>query len=256
MELQNRSGDNLGEVEDVVRGASAGQDMELIVAVGGFAGADEKLIAIPFDEVQISADGDELYTNSTRDQIVAAPAVALERRNVDARQPAVQGAADDARRETERQAADVDADGRAEALEDDDTREAPQGAQTNRATPPPAAAGQANQGARPGSGTVSSASLSERRIGDLLGTEVIGADGESVGEIDDIVLSTAGADDMRAVLQVGGIAGLGEKRIALPLSQLQVQRDADGEPNVRVAMDLDALERQPEYEYEDRTSVL
>ena len=77
MELQARSGDNLGEVEDVIRGAAPGQDMQLIVQIGGI-GADEKLIAIPFDEIQISADGDELYTNRTREQLAAEPAVQLD----------------------------------------------------------------------------------------------------------------------------------------------------------------------------------
>jgi sporulation protein YlmC with PRC-barrel domain len=98
--------------------------------------------------------------------------------------------------------------------------------------------------------------MNERRIGDLIGAEVVGNDGDSVGEIDDIVLSTAGADSIRAVLQVGGVLGVGEKRIALPLAQLDIDRSDAGEPRVQVAMDLEALERQPEYEYEDRTSVL
>jgi sporulation protein YlmC with PRC-barrel domain len=234
MEVQNRSGDNLGEVEDFITAASAGQDMELIVAVGGFAGADEKLVAIPIDEVQISADGDELYTNRTRDQLAAAPPVALERRNVDARQGATNesrqspaaaqrsGAPDDARSETRQGAPDS-----AREREDSQPRQ-----------------------------TLSAAALNERRVGDLLGAEVVGPDGEEVGEVDDIVLSMAGADSVRAVLQVGGVAGIGEKRIALPLRQLQIDRSGDDAPRIRVAMDRETLERQPEFQYEERSSVL
>src|SRR5688572_31853603 len=41
MELQTRNGDNLGEVEDVLRSATPGQDMQLIVRTGG-VGADQK----------------------------------------------------------------------------------------------------------------------------------------------------------------------------------------------------------------------
>src|SRR5688572_17625379 len=78
MELQARSGDNLGEVHDVIRGAAPGQDMQLIVQIGG-VGSDEKLISIPFDDIQISADGDELYTNRTHEQLAASPAVQLDR---------------------------------------------------------------------------------------------------------------------------------------------------------------------------------
>ena len=73
MEVQSRSGDNLGEVDDVTRNAAPGQDMQLIVPIGGIVGDDQKLIAIPFDGIQISADGDELYTNRTRDQLAGYP---------------------------------------------------------------------------------------------------------------------------------------------------------------------------------------
>jgi sporulation protein YlmC with PRC-barrel domain len=97
----------------------------------------------------------------------------------------------------------------------------------------------------------------ERRIGDLVGAEVVGSGGDNVGEVDDIVISTAGADSVRAVLQVGGLAGIGEKRISLPLSQLDVERSAsDNEPIVRVAMDGEALQRMPEFEYEEDTTAL
>ena len=79
MEVQNRSGDNLGEVHEVARTAAPGQDMQLIVQIGGI-GRAEKLIAIAFDEIQINADGDELYTNRTREQLAAGPAVMLDQR--------------------------------------------------------------------------------------------------------------------------------------------------------------------------------
>ena len=89
-----------------------------------------------------------------------------------------------------------------------------------------------------------------------IGAEVVGSGGDKVGEVDDIVLSTAGADSIRAVLQVGGLAGIGEKRISLPLAQITVERPADDEPTLRVAMDGEALQRLPEYKYEDQTSAL
>ena len=78
MEVQSRSGDNLGEVHDVARNAAPGQNMQLIVALGGIVGDDQKLIAIPFDEIQISADGDELHTNRTLDQLAGLAPVTLD----------------------------------------------------------------------------------------------------------------------------------------------------------------------------------
>ncbi|HEX7237076.1 MAG TPA: PRC-barrel domain-containing protein [Gammaproteobacteria bacterium] len=218
MELQTRSGDNLGEVKDLLRSATPGQKMQLVVKTGGI-GADEKLIALPFDEVQINAKGDELYTSRTKEQLASAPAVQLEARTSGATAPRGAGAQP--------------------------------GAGEPRTTQPAAP----GAGQRPAA-TASTAS-SQQRIGDLPGADVVGSGGDKVGEVDDIVISTAGADSMRAVLQVGGVAGIGEKRISVPLSQVNVERSADdNEPTLRVAMDVDSLRRLPEYKYEDQTSAL
>ena len=231
MELQNRSGDNLGEVKDVLAAAAPGQDMQLVVQIGGI-GADEKLIGVPLDEVQINGDGDEIYTTHTRDQLAAAPAVQLDRRVTgNDVTPAQRSAAEANRDAANRGAAQPGAD---------DPRTAPPGA--------PGAAGQRS---------AASLSQSQRRLGDLAGAEVLGTGDEKVGEIDDVVISTAGADSIRAVLQVGGLAGVGEKQISVPLAQLNVDRSADdGEPTLRVAMDKAALERLPEFKYEEHTTAL
>jgi hypothetical protein len=93
-------------------------------------------------------------------------------------------------------------------------------------------------------------------MADLVGAEVVGSGGDGVGEVEDIVISTAGADSLRAVLQVGGLAGVGEKRVSLPLSQITVDRSNDGEPTLRTAMDGESLERLPEFEYEEQTEAL
>lgn len=203
MELQNRNGDNLGEVKDVLRGDAPGQNMQLVVATGGGLGADAKLIAIPFDEAQINAKGDELFTTQTRDRLASSPPVTLDAR--------------------------------------------------------PGAGSAANPGGAPAgaANTRASTALAERRIGDLIGAEIVGSDGESVGEVDDIVISTAGADSLRAVLQVGGIAGIGEKRVSLPLAQLAVERSgSDNAPTLRASLDKTALEQLPEFQYSEHTESL
>jgi len=230
MELQARSGDNLGEVEDIIRSAAPGQDMQLVAKVGG-VGSDEKLIALPFDEIQISADGDELYTNRTHEQLAAAPAVQLDRPTAgNSATPAQRSAA-----EANRDAGDRGA--------------APQAGAESRTTQPAAPGGQR-------SAATASGSLNQQRVADLLGAEVVGSGGDKVGEVDDIVISTAGSDSLRAVLQVGGVAGVGEKRVSLPLSQINVERSTDEEPTLRVAMDPESLQRLPEFEYEEDTEAL
>jgi sporulation protein YlmC with PRC-barrel domain len=224
MELQARNGENLGEVQDVLRAAAPGQDMQLVVQLGGI-GAEERLIGIPFDEIQINADGDEVYTNRTREQLAALPAVQLDRREGGVASPAQRSAAD-----ANREAADRGAPPQADA--------------------PAGGAAQTQRGASTAS------TRNEQRLADLVGAEVAGSSGDAVGEVDDIVLSMAGADSVRAVLQVGGIAGIGEKRIAIPLGQIDVERSDDGEPTLRVAMDADALERLPEFQYDGDTTPL
>jgi sporulation protein YlmC with PRC-barrel domain len=211
MELQARNGDNLGEVRDVIPSAAPGRDMQLIVSTGGL-GADQKLVAVPFDEIQINADGDELYTNRTRDQLASSPPIALDSRTSDTAAAA--------------------------------NRSAPQpGAGADTRTAPPA-------GAQRGNASV------QQTVADLVGAEVVGSSGDKVGEVDDIVLSMAGADGVRAVLQVGGVAGIGEKRISLPLNQISIERAGNDEPKLRVAMDQEALERMPEFKYEEQTAAL
>ena len=231
MELQARSGDNLGEVDDVLRGTAPGQHMQLIVKTGG-NGSDQKLIAMSFDEVQISAKGDELYTTRTKEQLAAAPAVQLDHHHTAGNATPAQRSAAEANRDA-----------------------------ANRGAAPQPGAGQprATQPAAPGAGqsSASSTASSQQRLADLVGADVVGSAGDKVGEVDDIVISTAGVDSIRAVLQVGGVAGIGEKRISLPLSQATVERSADDdEPTLRVAMDGDSLQRLPEYKYEEQTSAL
>lgn len=223
MELQTRTGDNLGEVRDVIPSAAPGRDMQLIVSTGG-VGADQKLVAVPFDEVQINADGDELYTNRTREQLASAPPVTLDSRTSNNAAGANRGAAP-------------------QAGAGADTRTAPQAGADNRTAPAAGAGAQR--------GTASA----QQPVADLVGAEVIGSGGDKVGEVDDIVISTAGADSVRAVLQIGGLAGIGEKRISLPLSQITVDR-TDDDVQLRVAMDQQALERMPEFQYEEDTSAL
>jgi sporulation protein YlmC with PRC-barrel domain len=103
---------------------------------------------------------------------------------------------------------------------------------------------------QPQSAQAPSSAQSARGIADIIGASVIGSDGEHVGEVDDVILSTAGVGMIRAVLQVGGVVGVGEKRIALPLEELNVERAGRDEPAVRVDMTLDTLQRQPEFSYE------
>jgi sporulation protein YlmC with PRC-barrel domain len=59
------------------------------------------------------------------------------------------------------------------------------------------------------------------RVGDLQGKPVYGADGQSIGDISDVLISKDGS--MNAVIiGVGGFLGIGEKNVAVDTSALQL----------------------------------
>ena len=80
-------------------------------------------------------------------------------------------------------------------------------------------------------------------IEEVLGSSVVNANGEEVGEIEDLVL---GQDQTHyAILSVGGFLGLGEKQVAVPLEQLRLGEDRT---YLMSAETEEQLEAMPEYE--------
>ncbi|MBB4041484.1 sporulation protein YlmC with PRC-barrel domain [Microvirga flocculans] len=59
---------------------------------------------------------------------------------------------------------------------------------------------------------------------DLIGTRVISANNESIGDINDVILGRDGRV-MAAVVGVGGFLGIGEKDVAVPFSALEFLTD-------------------------------
>ncbi len=83
---------------------------------------------------------------------------------------------------------------------------------------------------------------------DLTGAPVLGVNDEEVGEVGKLLMTSAGELD-RAVIDVGGFLGLGERPVAVPLEELTIMRTADG-GDLRVYIDAteESLEQQPEYQ--------
>src|SRR3954453_11975102 len=71
MEIYGANGEEIGEVDDVLVDASA-KPVAISADVGGFLGVGEKGVVIGLD--QVTADGDHLKVNMTKDQIQALPA--------------------------------------------------------------------------------------------------------------------------------------------------------------------------------------
>lgn len=92
------------------------------------------------------------------------------------------------------------------------------------------------------------AKYEELTADDLTGARVYGVDGEDIGEVGELLLNDDGSMD-RAVIDVGGFLGIGEKAIALTMDEMTVMRpDEGGGFRVYVDSTEEALEDQPEYE--------
>lgn len=108
---------------------------------------------------------------------------------------------------------------------------------------PPAA-----PGPRAGAGHLSEQGASQWMASDIIGASVVGADGKTVGAINDIVLEQTGSAQA-AVIGVGGFLGVGEKRVAVPFSQLQVARDGNGAiDKITLGMSKDELNNAPTFQ--------
>lgn len=73
-------------------------------------------------------------------------------------------------------------------------------------------------------------------LGDMLDREVLGAGGDDVGEIENILISQGTRDAVYVVIDRDGWFGEGNEQVALPLSALT--RSADGEYMVNVPEEL------------------
>jgi len=86
----------------------------------------------------------------------------------------------------------------------------------------------------------------EMQASKLIGVSVENASGETIGEINDILLSEDGSVKA-ALVGVGGFLGLGQKNVAIDLSELNIKRDDGNNVAVTVAMSAESLEAMPAY---------
>ena len=72
--VRNPAGDSLGEIEEIVIPSGDQDDMLVIVSVGGVLDVGDKLVALPYDDLRVSPNGDTFYFDRTEEQLKAAPA--------------------------------------------------------------------------------------------------------------------------------------------------------------------------------------
>jgi hypothetical protein len=76
MEVRNQENQKLGEIKDLVLDVNSGKVSYAVLAVGGFLGIGEKLIALPPSALRLSDDHHHLMLDADKARIEAAPGFA------------------------------------------------------------------------------------------------------------------------------------------------------------------------------------
>jgi sporulation protein YlmC with PRC-barrel domain len=268
--------DNIGEVNDLIVGED-GTISHALVGVGGFLGIGEKDVAVPFDELQVvERDGDiRLIYAATREQLEAAeafdrtayePAARAAAEQTAATESTVPGATDPVMPApssdlTAAPADETTADTAAAPPADATTMPAEEQTAASEA-PPVDATAPTTEDQTAATGTADSDwgadsfrtfDVSQVRASKMIGAAVNGPDDASIGEISDLVLQGDGGT-RAALVDVGGFLGVGEKTVAIPFGDIQVQAESDNPDNLvlSVAMTKEQLEQLPAFEPTDR----
>ncbi|CTQ32039.1 PRC-barrel domain-containing protein [Jannaschia rubra] len=206
---------DVGEISDIIVGASGGIDA-VLADIGGFLGLGERTVAVNMDDLQFVSDGAEadeyfIVLQGTQAQLEAAPEF------------------DDSFERGRLGLERVDAP----AATVDGTIVA--GTTTAMSAAPMIE--------REGYALIERDALT---ADDVTGATVYGVGDDIIGEIGDLIMSDGGQVD-RAIVDVGGFLGLGEKHVELPFDSLSVMR-GDGDVRVYIDATQEQLEALPEYE--------
>jgi sporulation protein YlmC with PRC-barrel domain len=82
---------------------------------------------------------------------------------------------------------------------------------------------------------------------DIIGTRIKSSDGKDLGEVDQLLIDTQTGKVTYAVIGIGGLAGVGEKKVVVPWSALKFSPTAEGKKNA-IVMDQSKLDSAPRYE--------
>lgn len=81
----------------------------------------------------------------------------------------------------------------------------------------------------------------------LKGVDIYDAEGKDVGEIADVQIGASNAVE-KIITDVGGFLGMGEHRVALSPTQIQVYKNSDNDMRAYVTMTKDELKALPKFE--------
>jgi sporulation protein YlmC with PRC-barrel domain len=246
--IENGNGDNVGEVESVVIDGD-GNVKYVIAGVGGFLGLGEKHVALHWDELTISENGDKVMANVTKEQLEALP----EHKFPETAKPGMVYSYDDdvavnpyIAERTPPAAAETTT-----APTADSTAAAPEAAPE---TPPPAATTEstadtttaaAPETTPPEAAIEPAAGIPGMRASEIIGASVNTSDGASIGEISEVIVQSNGSIN-GVIVDVGGFLGLGEKPVLLGWNDLSFAGNADAVV-VSTALSKEQLNSMPAY---------
>ena len=84
------------------------------------------------------------------------------------------------------------------------------------------------------------------RASKLIGKAIVNAANESIGDINDLLVSADGKIDS-VIVGVGGFLGIGEKNVALPFNSLKFTTDGKGNTVVMSKVTKASLESMPQW---------
>ena len=213
--------DDIGEINDVIL-TRDGQASAVLVDVGGFLGMGERQIAVDMAAIKFVSDGATtdnaadffLVMNAARTDFEAAPVYGL--------------AADGTAAVADGTTADT-------AMATDTAVAGDAATDTTMAREPVL---------RDGFMAADADYLTAEK---LTGANVYDANDEMIGEVGELVL-TAEGQVSEAIIDVGGFLGMGEKPVALKLSEIDILRNEAGDDvRIYVSMTKEQLEQMPTF---------
>ena len=237
-----REWDDIGEINDVLLSRD-GKVTAVLIDVGGFLGLGEKTVAVSMDQIKFVSENDEgegeyfLVVNSSEETLKDAPEFQTAVMDGDI---------------MDNETAEGDMTGQM-AETDNMAATGTNGAVDNNMAAPKSTDMTMNRD--PNSpfndfrvDGYAEVDYNQMTAEDLDGARVYGIGDEDVGEISELLLTEDGKID-KAIIDVGGFLGIGEKSVAVGFDKLSIQKENNG-ANVRVYIDAseDSLKQLPEYD--------
>lgn len=217
-DIVNTNGDTVGEIENVVIDKD-GAVKYVIAGVGGFLGVGEKHVALKWDALTITENGEHVVANVSKEQLEALP----EHKVPETAKPGTVYSYDD----------DIKtnpylSDGGIAAAPSTDAPS--QSADTTGATE---------------STVEPAAGMPMLQASDVIGANVKNPDGTSIGEVSEMILKSNGSIE-GIVVDVGGFLGVGAHPVLLGWNDLHFSGKAD-DPAVTTSLSKEQLQALPAY---------